>query len=293
MHARGAETARLYRVGLRVRLAGDGGVCTDPGDRNVHPHAAAGAEKGQQVPAQARRAHRRPQPASSGDQEHCLPEVLEDGPKLVFSLRPPGDPLHRAQCSGPSQARDSQAVQLAISVARGHGARDRAGDVPAGQRWFCSSVPAGERGGSWGSGRERADCLLLSEPRRSRVHHRCLHVHAHHRLPGRQDHHPVDVQRASCPPAGRGSLPLLVHPWGGDAAKDFDGGQVPGAAERLHPAVSGAHQDCRTLARREEADCGSVASSSGSVRVLSASSLQQLHRAGPCLQPTQPQVLQT
>mmetsp|Transcript_1856 Transcript_1856/g.3797 ORF Transcript_1856/g.3797 Transcript_1856/m.3797 type:complete len:309 (+) Transcript_1856:1199-2125(+) len=279
MHARGAEAARLCELRVRVRLARDGGVCADPRGRDLHPDAPAAADQGAAEPPQARRAHRRPQPAAACHPEHGVPEVLAHGPEPLHTLRAPRRPLHRAQPARACAALDRDALQLALQGARRHAARFGAPGVPGGERRLRPRVPDGRGGGPGRGGRERADGTLLPEPCRGRVRRRRVHVHAPHRLPRRQDHPPRHLQRPGGTAQRRGDAAVCVAPCAGDAAQDRDGGQVPGAAERLHPALARAHQDDRASARRAASRRGALARAPRRVRVRPRVPLLQLHRA--------------
>mmetsp|Transcript_15961 Transcript_15961/g.37844 ORF Transcript_15961/g.37844 Transcript_15961/m.37844 type:complete len:276 (+) Transcript_15961:3838-4665(+) len=232
MHACGPKARRVPPPRLQVRQPADGGERPDPRDRDLHPHAAA--EDGGRRPApQARGADRGPPPAAPGGQEPGLPEVLPPRPVPVHALRPAQHALHRAQRAGPSSAEPRQPVQLEVPRPGQPPQRLQHRCLQARQPGLQVRLPIHRRPRLPRPGRVGADAVLLSEPRRGGVRHEPLLLHAPARVPGQQDLHPDDLQRAEAPHPGR-HRPPLQPPGPRPPPQGGDGRQVPGSAERLH-----------------------------------------------------------
>ena len=284
MHTRGHQTARYAFSRLPVRHAGDRGGGTDHGGGDLHPDGAAEGGRGHKpLAAQAHRSYWRPPPAAACGEEHGVRKVLEARPVALCALRPLGSARGAARQAGPLSRVDCRPLPLALHVARRPSRRCVGAAVCSRQRRVRAHLPIRRRcRPQWGR-RVVAVAALHPEPRRGRVCRGDLPVHAaagHRGLAHLHRHH---LQWPEGPDPGRrcGAMRRICQLWHPGA--HHDDRQIPGAAERLYPALARAHEGRRPHSRRTPARRGRLALAPWAVRLRPTRTIRAVHRAAPDL----------
>ena len=284
MHTRGHQAARYAFSRLPVRHAGDRGGGTDHGGGDLHPDGAAEGGRGHKpLAAQAHRSYWRPPPAAACGEEHGVRKVLEARPVALCALRPLGSARGAARQAGPLSRVDCRPLPLALHVARRPSRRCVGAAVCSRQRRVRAHLPIRRRcRPQWGR-RVVAVAALHPEPRRGRVCRGDLPVHAatgHRGLAHLHRHH---LQWPEGPDPGRrcGAMRRICQLWHPGA--HHDDRQIPGAAERLYPALARAHEGRRPHSRRTPARRGRLALAPWAVRLRPTRTIRAVHRAAPDL----------
>ena len=284
MHTRGHQAARYAFSRLPVRHAGDRGGGTDHGGGDLHPDGAAEGGRGHKpLAAQAHRSYWRPPPAAACGEEHGVRKVLEARPVALCALRPLGSARGAARQAGPLSRVDCRPLPLALHVARRPSRRCVGAAVCSRQRRVRAHLPIRRRcRPQWGR-RVVAVAALHPEPRRGRVCRGDLPVHAatgHRGLAHLHRHH---LQWPEGPDPGRrcGAMRRICQLWHPGA--HHDDRQIPGAAERLYPALARAHEGRRPHSRRTPARRGRLALAPWAVRLRPTRTIRAVHRAAPHL----------
>ena len=284
MHTSGHQAAGYAFSRLPVRHAGDRGGGTDHGGGDLHPDGAAEGGRGHKpLAAQAHRSYWRPPPAAACGEEHGVRKVLEARPVALCALRPLGSARGAARQAGPLSRVDCRPLPLALHVARRPSRRCVGAAVCSRQRRVRAHLPIRRRcRPQWGR-RVVAVAALHPEPRRGRVCRGDLPVHAatgHRRLAHLHRHH---LQWPEGPDPGRrcGAMRRICQLWHPGA--HHDDRQIPGAAERLYPALARAHEGRRPHSRRTPARRGRLALAPWAVRLRPTRAIRAVHRAAPDL----------